>query len=759
MSTSIGALNISMSANTSSLQSDFSRAAEIARRGGSDIKASMLDAANAAEHGFKSVADSMGLLESPISKALEGFGAVGLALGAVAGGGFVFKELVGGAIEMGESMANLSIKTGLSVESISKFTLIASLAGTQMDTVAGLMKKLEISASQAANGNKNLAAVYTALGISVQELKTLAPDELMTRVAKSIQGLDPNTVQDVMKSIGGKGGADALVFLRELNERFDDTHSKISTQFAADAKEFGDNIKIMTENTKYLGVEFASHLVPSINIAIEAFNEARKAGDGFFTSLYNAANLKLSLSGVDFTHVGDEITSAQAKIDKLKADDASASSNPGVVRLGGNNSELIKTLEDRLTILKDYQKKNAAALANPVDADKNNDVNAALGLKNNSAGNNFLAALKAQSTQVESNKIAMLELQASEKGVADQAAPLIAKIKELDESRGVDAYAKNLEIQNSDLGFQQQLIGKNVQEVEILNIEHKNTVDLEKQKAQLTKEYGDLSEKTLQRMTDLTQSATRQQIDAVRQRQAAETSWSAGASKSIADYSYAANNAATGASTAFSNGFKNMEDAVVNFAMTGKLNFSNFATSVISDLIRIQARAAISGIATSLGQAIGLGGYGSATEGSSNFIGPSSALANKSANGNIFSGGNVIPFANGGVVSTPTLFPMANGGTGLMGEAGTEAVMPLTRDGSGKLGVKSLGAQTPGNVINITVNNEAGGDGYTAVATAKKNDSGIDVEVLVKKAMATDLRNNGAMSQQMASVFGLRRAM
>ena len=59
------------------------------------------------------------------------------------------------------------------------------------------------------------------------------------------------------------------------------------------------------------------------------------------------------------------------------------------------------------------------------------------------------------------------------------------------------------------------------------------------------------------------------------------------------------------------------------------------------------------------------------------------------ANGNAFSGGRVVPFATGGVVTGPTTFPM-RGGTGLMGEAGPEAIMPLTRIG-GKLGVAAAG--------------------------------------------------------------------
>uniref|UniRef100_UPI0005608C33 phage tail tape measure protein n=2 Tax=Nitratireductor TaxID=245876 RepID=UPI0005608C33 len=49
-----------------------------------------------------------------------------------------------------------------------------------------------------------------------------------------------------------------------------------------------------------------------------------------------------------------------------------------------------------------------------------------------------------------------------------------------------------------------------------------------------------------------------------------------------------------------------------------------------------------------------------------------------------FAKGGVVPFADGGVVSSPTYFPMA-GGTGLMGEAGAEAILPLQRGADGRL--------------------------------------------------------------------------
>lgn len=62
------------------------------------------------------------------------------------------------------------------------------------------------------------------------------------------------------------------------------------------------------------------------------------------------------------------------------------------------------------------------------------------------------------------------------------------------------------------------------------------------------------------------------------------------------------------------------------------------------------------------------------------------------AAGGVFGGGRAMPFAAGGVVSAPSWFPMAGGRTGLMGEAGPEAILPLARGADGRLGVASAPA-------------------------------------------------------------------
>ena len=70
----------------------------------------------------------------------------------------------------------------------------------------------------------------------------------------------------------------------------------------------------------------------------------------------------------------------------------------------------------------------------------------------------------------------------------------------------------------------------------------------------------------------------------------------------------------------------------------------------------------------------------------------------ENARGNIYGPRGLIPFAKGGIVNGPTLFPYT-GGTGLMGEAGPEAIMPLRRTPSGKLGVETTGGGSAGDTF------------------------------------------------------------
>ena len=121
------------------------------------------------------------------------------------------------------------------------------------------------------------------------------------------------------------------------------------------------------------------------------------------------------------------------------------------------------------------------------------------------------------------------------------------------------------------------------------------------------------------------------------------------------------------------------------------------------------------GLFGTIGSAIGSiwGGGGSAAGG---FLG--GALDKLFADGASFRHGRVVPFATGGVVGSPTTFPMSGNRTGIMGEKGAEAIMPLKRTSNGQLGVQAQ-VQQP----NINIYNQSGAN----IETVQRPDGETDV--------------------------------
>ena len=152
--------------------------------------------------------------------------------------------------------------------------------------------------------------------------------------------------------------------------------------------------------------------------------------------------------------------------------------------------------------------------------------------------------------------------------------------------------------------------------------------------------------------------------------------------------------------------------------------FKDMARAIIADLYRIYVVKQITGMI-------------------SGAIAPHVPTFTPSENGNVFSNGNLVPYANGGVVGGPTTFPMNDGRTGLMGEAGPEAIMPLKRGKNGKLGVQAEGGS--GDVIiHQNFNFTANGDESVKKIIAQQAPA---IANMAKKQILDDRRRGGQMKQ------------
>jgi hypothetical protein len=165
-------------------------------------------------------------------------------------------------------------------------------------------------------------------------------------------------------------------------------------------------------------------------------------------------------------------------------------------------------------------------------------------------------------------------------------------------------------------------------------------------------------------------------------------------------------------------------DAAATLATSGMSEMiagTKSAQEVFADFLNTIANALMQTAAKMIAQYIAIGiarmfaGMGGGGGGGFAPSGPLAAVGNvntdvsgffaPSAKGNAFGANGIIPFAKGGIVNSPTLFPFAKG-TGLMGEAGPEAILPLKRGADGSLGVMASGG---GGDVNVVVNVDASG--------------------------------------------------
>jgi len=212
-------------------------------------------------------------------------------------------------------------------------------------------------------------------------------------------------------------------------------------------------------------------------------------------------------------------------------------------------------------------------------------------------------------------------------------------------------------------------------------------------------------------------------------------SFDTGVKSAMKDYVENVANAANSAKTLFSNAFKGMEDALVNFVKTGKMDFASLADSIISDLIRIQIQQSITKpLAAAMGSMNWASMFGF-------------------ANGGIMTSAGSLPlntYANGGVANRPQL--------ALFGEGKTpEAYVPLP-DGR-NIPVKMQGGGGGSNVV-VNVVNNAGNAKATAQERQDSNGQRIIDVVIeqVKASIAADIsRGVGTVTSALERTYGANR--
>ncbi|HHH6703411.1 TPA: phage tail tape measure protein [Escherichia coli] len=218
---------------------------------------------------------------------------------------------------------------------------------------------------------------------------------------------------------------------------------------------------------------------------------------------------------------------------------------------------------------------------------------------------------------------------------------------------------------------------------------------------------------------------------------ALRNNWNAGLQEGLTNWADSATDYASQAADAV---VSTMDGLVSNIsdALAGNVvAWRNWGSSVLREVSKILMNAAIVNGLKSLSGAGGwLGTVGGWISG---------AVAN--AKGGVYTSANLSAYSNT-IVDTPTYFAFAKG-AGLMGEAGPEAIMPLTRAADGSLGVRAIGNVSGGGgfvyspVYHISIQNK-GSNGEIDTQSARGLVDLIDSRVV--SIMQSSRRDGGLCS-------------
>jgi hypothetical protein len=722
--------------------------------------------------GLQGRAKNAALGFNSLKGAVAGFGAV-IAGSAIVGGlGAMIKK----SVDLGDALGKLSTRTGVAQDALIGMRNAAALSDVSNESLAKSLAKLNVNLVEAVEGNATLQSAFKRLGVDIKgaDGQVISTEQAMKRLADRFAGM-PDGVQKTAAAVAvfGRSGADLIPLLNGGAEAMDKFTYKVSNDFSARSELFNDTITILGFKTQGFGLELTDALLPALQSILEVFGDLFST-DQDWTALFEVikfglrsvatviyAMIKLvdqlikavvysfdaigkALQG-DFQGAGRALSQGfgagleQAKRDfqqigKLFTD---AAPGTGSGRRTGRGLGFDTSVLDRASA--------AASKAAASDAKRRQtltqkaiDLQKQLrrSVEDTRDAFDVLGASPTQQLAL-ARDTALLE---SKRNLDDLTKSVVDLSNEVTQAGGKFDFKPFVDLLNqlgradaelAEDAFQQGLkdLLPSLEEYDakIAEVTRGKTelTELEKLNAQVNLLQLDILAQTnpaLAEHVDL----LREHVDLLRQRAAAldeatkkqeENNNSFG--KSFQDGIKSMGDLASNLGASFASAFEGMADQLTEFVTTGKMKFRDFAASVLKDISKMIIRYAIF----------------NAVKGILNAFNPAAAAAPlvQAANGRVFAQNSIQPFARGGIVDRPTLFPFAKG-TGLMGEAGPEAIIPLKRGRDGKLGVAGGGGGTTNVVVNVDASGSSvQGDQSQAKALGNAISAAVQSELVRQK--------------------------
>ena len=634
MTQALGSLVVEVAANVARFQSDMGKIAQIA------------------ENRAKQIDNALNIVGNSLK-----------ALGAAAVVGLTFEKMrsqVQGAIDSAAGLKDLAERTGGTVEKLSGLAGIAKLSGTETDVLAGGIQKLAKAMTEAQNGGKTQIAAFQAIGISVKDLRGVRPDELFERIArKQADYADGAGKVATMQALLGKSGANLLPAMNDL-AKAGDLQVKVTAAQAEMADTYEKNQKRLAAAHGQIAKIVAMELLPVQAAFTQAMLDSATANDGVKKSAQQLAQdgsiYKWAREGAEAIGVLISAADYGARAFMAAGKTIGYIAADATLQLEGmaNGLALIKgerSLKDFLATVEAIARQRAAAkdafggdlaeifgktdfserlkkrldemeaarkALNGSPARQQVKFNPNEGADNKTPGDRFVEQLQRQVEQLERGRGEMLRLEAAQKGVSEAAAPYILRLEEIERRqanirRTVEQAARDEEQRAKVTGFVDtgnDAAKALIQQTEAIGLtarEQRRLTELRKIDEAVQHAAVGATIETRQELEKIAEVMRGNVIRALDELDRKETAWSTGADKAFRDYADSAADSAKSAESLISGALQRTEDALVQFAKTGKLSFSDLFSFMAEEYLRQQIRMAMAGNLPSLGSVFSTG--------------------------------------------------------------------------------------------------------------------------------------------------------
>lgn len=597
---------------------------------------------------------TMGSLEGTVGTLKKALGVLGVAFTAQQ-----FGSWVKGSIDFADSLNDLRQKTGIAVEDLDALSLVAEQNGTTIEALAGGLSKLGSTMADAAGGSKTAQANLAQFGISLADIKSgsLTATEAIARIADRVAEMPDG----LMKA-------------------------------AAVQRVFGKS---------------AADLVPVLNAGGDAVRDAR-------TELEKYGALLTGQQASD----ADKFNDQMALLGKL--------SNAAAIQIG---EELLPAVNDFLVALLEVTRKGSewrnsiSEWAGWLEVWGPSLTNTKRELEGIADALRALGLIKPKPIEI---TIPGGDLQTGDGG----AKPPKPKLEPFDfgasaaAERAAQDAKRRIELLKRQNETIDDYILKGTQAIDLLKLEgeavnmstfeYEQLVDAKKHEYEVAAATNDMLPETAARYKEVADRifATRQEVERLNEEQSKTAAY--GAKAALKDYAESAADTASQVNQTVTDAFQGMEDALVDFVRTGKLDFRSLIDSMIADLARLAIKQAILGpLANALGGAIDI---------------------TPNANGGVMTESGPMPlraYSTGGIARTPQL--------ALFGEGSMpEAYVPLPDGRSIPVSMKGGG----GGNVQVVVNNNSGQQVQTNESTDGRGNR--RVEVTIGDLVAQEIRRPGS---------------